>query len=119
MPADADQSDPPEGDHRAAATAFADRVRSAFGGEVVGIHLFGSVATGSHRPTSDVDILVVVADDAPFGAVDDRLLDIAYDVMLAHGIPVEVHTVREAAFEAREERGEPFVGRVVREGVRV
>lgn len=119
MPADADQSDPPEGDHRAAASAFADQVRSAFDEEVVGIHLFGSVATGSHRPTSDVDILVVVADDAPFDVVDDRLLDVAYDIMLSHGVPVEVHTVRETTFEAREERGEPFVGRVVREGVRI
>jgi hypothetical protein len=66
-----------------------------------------------------VDVLVVVTDDADYGAVDDRLLDIAYDVRLHHGVPVEVHTLRESEFDARQQRRDPFVESVLREGDRV
>lgn len=118
MPVDADRSET-RGDHRAAATAFAERAREACDAAVQSVFLFGSVAAGHHRPTSDVDVLVVLADDADYGTVDDRLLDISYEVRLEYGVPVEAHTMRETAFETRRERGDPFVRRVTEEGERV
>lgn len=119
MPADADPADSPADAHRDAATAFSDRVAEAFDDEVLSLYLFGSVAEGTHGRDSDVDVLAVVADDADYGAVDDRLLDIAYEVLLDYGVPVEVHTMRASEFAARQERGEPFVTSVCRGETRV
>lgn len=99
--------------HRAAAEAFFDRVRSALGDDVTDLYLFGSVARDAERETSDVDVLAVVAVDAAYAAVDRRLLDIAYDVQLEYGVSIEVHTLAADEFEARRDRGEPFVRSVV------
>jgi len=118
MPVGTDRPDRLDGDHRAAAAVFAERAREQLG-SVVSVHLFGSVAAGHQRPSSDVDLLVVVADDADYDAVDDRLLGISYDVRLEYGVPVEVHSLREADFAARRERGDPFVRTVLEEGERV
>lgn len=107
--------------HREAAEAFARRARSRIGDRVDALHLFGSVARGTERAgsDSDVDVLAVVADDADFAAVDDALLDAAYDVQLEFGVPVEVHSIRAGEFADRRERGEPFVRTVLEEGVPV
>lgn len=119
MPVDADRPNITEGDHRAAAAAFADRVHERCDSAVRSVFLFGSVAAGQHRPASNVDVLVVLAAEADYVAIDDRLLDIAYDVRLEYGVPVEVHTMRERSFETRRRRGDPFIRGVVQEGERV
>jgi len=106
------------GTHGRAADAFVEAVESEIGEGIEAVYLFGSVARGTETERSDVDVLAVVADDAEFGAVDDRLLAIAYDVQLEHGVVVEVHTLRTKAFRERRDRGEPFVRTVVEEGVR-
>jgi len=46
------------------------------------IYLFGSVARGDATTDSDVDLLIVVDDTTDFAAVDERLLDIVYEVTL-------------------------------------
>lgn len=102
--------------HRAAASAFTKRVRDELGGAVEGVHLFGSVARDAATADSDVDVLVVVTDDADFASVDDRLLAIAYDVQLEFGVPVEVHSVRASEFARRREQGDPFIRTVLEEG---
>lgn len=109
-------SDRREGAHRAAADAFFERVRAQLGDEVDALILFGSVARGTQSATSDVDVLAVVADGAAYGTVDDRLLDIAYDVQLEYEVPIEVHAIDAAEFAIRKERGEPFVRSVMAEG---
>lgn len=104
------------GPHREAAVAFFERVRDHHGEAVDALYLFGSVARGDETPTSDVDVLAVVADDSHYASVDDRLLDIAYDVQLEYGVPVEVHSIRASEFAARDRRGEPFVRTAIEEG---
>lgn len=101
------------GAHRAAAEAYRDRVRDRLPDAVEAVHLFGSVARGTETATSDVDVLVVVADEVDFAAVDDVLLELAYDVQLEHDVPVEVHAVRAGEFDDRRERGDPFVRSVL------
>jgi predicted nucleotidyltransferase len=102
--------------HREAATAFFDRVRGRLDTSVETLYLFGSVARKDASAESDVDVLAVVADTADYAVVDDRLLDIAYDVQLAYGVRVEVHLIRATEFEARKARGDPFVQAVLEEG---
>lgn len=106
----------PEVRHRDAATAFSNRAQHSLGDAIDALYLFGSVARDTQTAGSDVDVLAVISDDADYASVDDRLLDIAYDVQLEYGVPVEVHVIRESEFKARRNRGEPFVRTVVREG---
>lgn len=113
-----DGADGQHGTHGRAADAFVEAVESELGEGIEAVYVFGSVARGTETERSDVDVLAVVADGADFGAVDDRLLDVAYDVQLEHGVSVEVHTQRAEEFRERRERGEPFVRTVVEEGVR-
>lgn len=101
---------------RAAAAAATERIQDRLGDVVEALMLFGSVARGDATPDSDVDLLVVVDETADFAAVDDQLLEIAYDVSLEHDCRVEVHSLEADEFTARKERGEPFVSTVVAEG---
>lgn len=102
--------------HREAADAFTERVRDRLGDAVDSLYLFGSVRRGTAAADSDVDVLAVVADDADYAAVDDGLLDVAYDVQLEHGVRVEVHSIEAGEFVERRERGDPFVRAVVETG---
>jgi predicted nucleotidyltransferase/DNA-binding transcriptional ArsR family regulator len=106
----------PAGSHREAASAFVDRARDQLGDAIDGCYVFGSVARGTESATSDVDVLVVVTDEADFQTVDDRLLDIAFDVQLEHEIRIEVHSMSASEFQRRRDRGEPFVRTIVEEG---
>lgn len=112
-----DPDDAPEkGRHREAAMAFSGRVREHLDEVIDALYLFGSVADGTVTADSDVDVLAVVSEDADYAAVDDRLLDIAYDVQLDYGVRVEVHAIRAEEFAKRKERRDPFVRTVIEEG---
>lgn len=102
--------------HAAAAEAFAERARDRFDGALADLYVFGSTARGEARGlSSDVDVLVVLADDADYVTVDDALHDLAYDVMLEYGPVVELHVLTELAFE-RTKGENPFIRRAVSEG---
>lgn len=103
--------------HAAAATAFLDRARSEFESAVVDLHVFGSTARGEASGlASDVDVLVVLADDADRASVTDELRRIAYDVMLNHGPVVELHVFVESRFAELKQQGDPFVRNVLADG---
>lgn len=104
--------------HREAASAFVDGARSQLDDVIEACYVFGSVARGTESTTSDVDVLVVVADKVDFQATDDQLLEIAFDVQLAYDVRIEVHSMSASEFERRRSRGEPFVRTIVEEGVR-
>lgn len=110
-----DEASAPEGaSHRQAAAAFARRVRRQVDG-IKTLTLFGSTARDDASGlSSDVDFLAVVTDDAACAGVEERLRDIAYDVMVEHGPVVEVHVLPASEFERR--RDHPFFRRALREG---
>lgn len=106
------------GRHSEAASAFVRRVTDRRPPGLEELYLFGSTARGDASGLdSDVDFLAVVSGTADRRAVEDELRDVAYDVMLEYGPVVEVHVLTRAAFDASRERGDPFVRRVIREGV--
>lgn len=94
--------------HKATATFF-KRVSDRLNDDIDALYLFGSVARDTITPDSDVDVLAVIAEDVDYATVDDQLLDIAYDIRLKFGIPVEVHSIRASEFAARKDRGDPFI----------
>lgn len=102
--------------HREATTAFFEHVRNHLAASIDTLTLFGSVARQTATADSDVDVLAVVCDDADYLAVDDQLLDIAYDVQLQYGVRVEVHSLSTSEFAARKKRDDPFIRTVVEEG---
>lgn len=109
-------ADPAKSPHRAAATAFFERVRERFHDAIDTLDLFGSVARDGATGDSDVDVLAVVTADADYAAVDEALLDLAYDVQLEYGVRLAIHSIRAAEVDARTERGDPFVRTVLEEG---
>ena len=103
--------------HEAAATAFARRVRDEDLPGLEALVLFGSTVRGEASGLdSDVDFLAVVTDEADRRAVEERLRDAAYDVMLEFGPVVEVHVLSRSEVDRYREQGHPFVRRVFGEG---
>lgn len=102
--------------HREAAETFVERLHTRLDDAIDACYLFGSVARDDATADSDVDVLVVIADDADYATVDDQLLDLAYDVQLEYEVRVEVHSIRAAEFATRKERGDPVVRTAVEEG---
>lgn len=93
---------------------YAAQLRRLLGADLRDVVLFGSRATGTHRPTSDYDIAVFVGDDADLA----RSRRIASDAAYAHILkgydirPVVLHVHR------RAERSQ-FLGHVRDVGIRI
>jgi predicted nucleotidyltransferase len=78
--------------------------------------LFGSYATGQAGYFSDLDLLVILSQD------DRRPLDRVAEFLLLFRespLPTDVFVFTRAEIEARLEASDPFITRVMREGVRV
>ena len=86
---------------------FAARVRSALGGDVVDMRLFGSKAAGRDVPDSDIDILVVVR--AASVAVEDQVLAIAFEVNLTHDVYISPRVIARATLDDPVWRITPFL----------
>lgn len=100
--------------HEDAVETFVDQVATAEMPAVQRLVLFGTVARASHTADSDVDVLAVLDTDADVRAVEDRLRDLAYDVMLEYGVVFSIHAVTESSYEDRS--GHPFFQNVAAEG---
>jgi predicted nucleotidyltransferase len=94
---------------------FVGRVREDLGENVLAVKLFGSKARGDADPESDLDVLVVVG--ARRVESEDRILDIAFDVNLAHDVYISPRVIEQAVFEHPVWRITPFVQALEREGV--
>jgi len=104
-------------DHERAAEAFVSRATARFEDTLEEVVVFGSVARGeSDDLSSDVDVLVVIADDADSTALLDDIREIAYDVMLEYGPVVELHAVSQDEFQTLRDRDNPFVRNAIAEG---
>lgn len=100
--------------HDDAVTDFADRVEAAEIPSLQQLVLFGSVAHAEHASDSDIDILAVIDTDANISVVEEKLRDLAYDVMLEHGAVFSIHGVSESTLDRRSDH--PFFRRVLAEG---
>ncbi|MGQ9572579.1 MAG: nucleotidyltransferase domain-containing protein [Dehalococcoidia bacterium] len=91
-------------------------VAGVYGERLRGVILYGSWARGEATEASDIDVLVVL--DGPL-AYDDELRHlsrIAAGLTLEHGVYVSAQPISTQDFE---ERSEPFLMNVRREGVQV
>jgi predicted nucleotidyltransferase len=107
-------AEPHASTHERAARAFATQVRERLGGVVQTVLLYGSVARGDERGVgSDVDLLVVVRDEADRDEVADRVRDLAYDIELERGVVLSLLVLSAEEYEQRQDR--PFYRHVRRD----
>ncbi len=99
----------------AALEEFVRRVREALGANLVALKLFGSKARGEGGADSDIDVLVV-ADDMSV-EVEDRVLDVAIDVGLAHEVYVSPRVIARAVLDDPVWKITPFLLAIEKEGV--
>jgi len=94
---------------------FAQRVRAALGRQLVALKLFGSKATRRDVPDSDIDVLVVVQEASV--KIEDQILDIAFEVNLAHEVYISPRVIGRATLEDPVWKMTPFLQALAKEGI--
>ncbi|MFM8720929.1 MAG: nucleotidyltransferase domain-containing protein [Chthoniobacterales bacterium] len=97
MKTPASQANCPTGPVRAALTEVVETIAQRIPARA--IYLFGSYARGEQRPESDIDLLVVVDDEAK--QAPRRLASEAYASLVGTKLPVEIKVVRQGDFRRR------------------
>jgi predicted nucleotidyltransferase len=95
---------------------FAEQ-REILGPKLLELRLFGSEARGDARPDSDLDVLVVVQPDTERTILEDRVIDIAFDVNLEFGLYISPRVVTRGILDHPVWRDTPFLKNVVRESI--
>lgn len=90
--------------------------RRVFGNRLAQVWLYGSRATGTHRPDSDVDLLVVLHQEGAIGRELDLLHSVAQPIRLAHRVYIDG---RSTTLWDMENNDDDFHYFVRREGRRV
>jgi predicted nucleotidyltransferase len=104
---------------RLALEEFVGRVRQTLSGNVLDVRLFGSEARGEATPESDIDVLVIVQPDTERVRLEDRVIDIAFDVNLEFGVFISPRVVTPGILNDPVWRETPFLKSVARESVRL
>jgi uncharacterized protein len=99
----------------AALEEFMQQVRAALGNKLVEAKLFGSEATGRDQPESDIDVLVVVKRRGV--ETEDQVLDIAFEVNLAHEVYISPRVLTRAVLKDPVWKVTPFLRAISKEGI--
>ena len=94
---------------------FLRELRRRLGEKLIEVKLFGSKARGDDSPESDINVLVVVR-----GAgveIEDRILDIAFEVNLKHEVYISPRVVDRAILDDPVWKITPFLRSISREGI--
>ena len=98
-------------------TEFVKRLQLQLAAHVVDVRLFGSEARGEATPESDIDVLVVVQPESDRVALEDRVIDIAFDVNLAFSVYLSPRVVTPGILNHPVWRETPFIKNVVSESI--
>jgi len=102
---------------RIALAEFVKRVRQALSDNIVDLRLFGSEARGDATPDSDIDVLLIVQPDTARVPLEDRIIDIAFDVNLECGVYISPRVVTPAILSHPVWRETPFLKTVARDSL--
>ena len=94
---------------------FARAARAALGTNLLSLRLFGSKARGEAALDSDIDMAVIVENGEE--SVRDTILDIAFDVNLAHDVYISPRVIPESVLNDPVWRITGLVRAIEREGV--
>ena len=98
-------------------TEFVKRLRLELSDHVVDVRLFGSEAQGEATIESDIDVLVVVQPESERAALEDRVIDIAFDVNLEFGVYVSPRVITPGILNHPVWRETPFIKHVAGESI--
>ena len=84
---------------------------------ILDVRLFGSEARGSATPESDIDVLVVVRPDAERVRLEDRVIDIAFDVNVDFGVYISPRVLTSGILNDPVWKETPFLKHVIRESL--
>src|SRR6266542_1166163 len=107
---------PSASQRRPAVLEFVKRLRQALPQNVLEIRLFGSEARGEATAESDIDVFVVVQPDSDRIVLEDRIIDIAFDVNHEFGVYISPRVVTNAMLNDPVRRETAFLKNVAREG---
>ena len=85
-------------------------------GRVDALILFGSVARREERPTSDVDLILIVGSPDARGKVEDAVDRAAGELAARYGNPPQVIVMAREEFRRKAEKGDALVSEVLRTG---
>ena len=88
-----------EGRKRSALAYFVEELLKKASGKILKIYLFGSLAKGTAKEESDVDVLIVSNGDK---TVEDLACEASFDTTLAYGVSVEPFVMSIYEFNARK-----------------
>lgn len=100
-----------------ALTEFVKQLRHKLSGHIVDVRLFGSEARGAATPESDIDVLVVVQPESERVPLEDRAIDIAFDVNLEFGVYISPRVVTPGILNDPVWRETPFIRNVAAESI--
>jgi predicted nucleotidyltransferase len=101
--------------HEQAFEEFAARMTEQWTDEIKQIILYGSVARGEARGIdSDVDVMLITKTEQAKTDVYDPAYDIAFDVMLEHGVGLSLNFKTAEELEKRQDR--TYIQNVLQEG---
>ena len=100
-------------------SALREEIVALFGPPALSIVLFGSMARGEEKRDSDVDVLVVMADEEGCAEMEGRALDAGHSFFKRFGRPLSVHCVtlhdaqrgRKAYLSEAVRKGETLFGK--------
>ena len=94
---------------------FIKRATQSYGDQIRSITLFGSVARGTDRPDSDIDLLVVV--EREDSRLRRELIGLTFDILLETGEDISVRVLSQNDFEAKKSFS--FLSNVLSEGIKI
>lgn len=102
---------------RRALAEFVLRLRRDLSTNVVDVRLFGSEARGDATPESDIDVLVVVQPEDDRVSLEDRIIDLAFDVNLDFGVYISPRVITPSILSDPVWRHTPFIRNVAGESI--
>ena len=88
---------------KVAIAASVDGYKRVFGERLAFVWLFGSRATGTNRPDSDVDLLAVLHKEQRIGADLDLLCSVANPIRRKYGVLIDGHPTTLKEFETSDD----------------
>ena len=88
-----------------------DGYHRVFGKRLAQVWLFGSRALGTHRPDSDVDLLVVLHEEGLISAELKLLYSVAKPIRLTHRVCIDGHPTTLRELESSDDDFHYFVRR--------
>lgn len=94
---------------------FKDGLNQALGAQLIELKLFGSKARGDDRADSDLDVLVIVADDD--WNICDVVYGVATDILLQTEISVSPKVISKNLLEQIQKEDTFFVRNISRDAI--